>query len=238
MSSEADTGYVPAGAWEFDEEVARVFDNMLERSIPAYGEMRGLVTRLALRPDVELPAILDLGCSRGEALRRVVQLRPEAEAVGLERSPPMLDAARRRFRGEARVSILEADLRDELELEDESFDVALCVLTLMFVPVEHRLRLLDETRRVLRPGGRLLLVEKVLGETHATNDLLVREYEAMKRGAGYSEQDVARKRLALEGVLVPMRASENARLLAEAGFRGVDVFWACLNFRGWIALRP
>lgn len=229
-----DTGYAPE-RWAFDEEVTRVFDDMLARSVPAYGQMRSMVTDLArgVRDDGR---VLDLGCSRGGAIASLAAARPDLFFFGVETSPPMLDAARARFDRDPRVCILEGDLRDGLpEIATDAIDVALCVLTLMFVPVEHRLRLLDETRRVLRPGGRLLLVEKVLGETHAINERLVDRYEAMKLAAGYSEEDVARKRLALEGKLVPLRASENARLLADAGF-DADVFWACLNFRGWIAV--
>jgi tRNA (cmo5U34)-methyltransferase len=54
---------------------------------------------------------------------------------------------------------------------------------------------------------------------------------------GYTEAEVERKRLALEGVLVPVTAAWNEDLLFGAGFTSVDCFWRYLNFAGWVAVR-
>ncbi len=56
---------VPGTKWEFDSEVAAVFDNMLERSIPHYNVMRKSVFDLACRYVQPRTDIVDLGCSRG-----------------------------------------------------------------------------------------------------------------------------------------------------------------------------
>jgi tRNA (cmo5U34)-methyltransferase len=59
----------------------------------------------------------------------------------------------------------------------------------------------------------------------------------MKRANGYSEEQIVRKRLALEGVLVPMTARGNEELLATAGFEAIDCFWRWMNFAAWVAVR-
>lgn len=59
---------VPTGQWEFDEGVTAVFDNMLARSIPQYEEMRRLVFEIGCRYVKPHTDIVDLGCSRGEAM--------------------------------------------------------------------------------------------------------------------------------------------------------------------------
>ena len=67
---EKDAGHA-APRWEFDAEVTRVFDDMLSRSIPQYETMRQVVLDLALRFARDGTDVVDLGCSRGEAMGRL-----------------------------------------------------------------------------------------------------------------------------------------------------------------------
>jgi tRNA (cmo5U34)-methyltransferase len=60
-------------------------------------------------------------------------------------------------------------------------------------------------------------------------------YHARKMAAGYTSEEVERKKLALEGVLVPLTATRNEALLRNAGFQDIDCFWRWMNFAGWVA---
>jgi len=62
-------------------------------------------------------------------------------------------------------------------------------------------------------------------------------YYRMKESKGYSHDEIERKRLSLEGVLVPVTARFNEMLLRGAGFRQVDCFWRWMNFCGWVAVK-
>jgi tRNA (cmo5U34)-methyltransferase len=115
--------------------------------------------------------------------------------------------------------------------------VVLLVLTLQFVRPLNRDRLLDDIYRGLRPGGCLILVEKVLGETPLFNRLFIKHYYELKRRNGYSELEIAQKREALENVLVPYRLEENRDLLVRHGFQSIDVFFKWYNFSGLIAVK-
>ena len=59
----------------------------------------------------------------------------------------------------------------------------------------------------------------------------------MKRENGYTEEEIQRKRLSLEGALVPLTARMNEDMLRGAGFHEVDCFWRWMNFAGWIAVK-
>jgi tRNA (cmo5U34)-methyltransferase len=59
----------------------------------------------------------------------------------------------------------------------------------------------------------------------------------MKGRNGYTEEEINSKRIALEGVLVPVTANWNEQLLRDAGFTQVECFWRNLNFAGWIAIK-
>lgn len=237
--SESSLGHVPGERWEFDAAVTDVFDDMLHRSIPHYQAMRDACFEVA-RPFAQFKSdIVDVGCSRGEALEPFIRhLGARNRFVGLECSVPMLESARRRFAGYIETGLVEIrqhDLRDEYPAFLAS--VTLAVLTLQFVPIEHRQRLVRAIYRSTRPGGALVLVEKVLGATAEIDGTLVDAYYRVKQAHGYTRDEIDRKRLALEGVLVPVTARWNEDLLHAAGFAHVDCFWRSYNFAAWLAIR-
>jgi tRNA (cmo5U34)-methyltransferase len=225
--------------WTFDGDVTRVFDNMLERSIPQYFDMRNLVYQIGREYVQRDTAIVDLGCSRGEALAPFVQhFGVYNTYLGVDVSDPMLAAARERFADMIKtgsVRIQHHDLRTGYPSARAS--VTLAVLTLQFVPMEYRFQLLADIYAHTLPGGCLILVEKVLGATALLDAQLVRRYHALKLAHGYTQEEIDRKRLSLEGVLVPMPASWNMEMLRFAGFDQIDCFWRQLNFAGFIAVR-
>ncbi len=226
---------VPGAKWEFDADVADSFDDMLARSIPQYEVMRRAVVDVGERFFQPGTHVVDLGCSRGEALATFHErLGTRASYLGVEVSEPMLEAARRRFEG-THVRVEHLDLRDGYPSPTAS--VTLAVLTLQFVPIEHRLRILRDAWKHTAPGGAIVLVEKVLGSTADLDALQVDLYYQRKREAGYTQEDIDRKRLSLEGVLVPVTARWNEELLASAGFREVDCFWRWCNFAAWVAVK-
>jgi tRNA (cmo5U34)-methyltransferase len=232
-------GHLPAGRWEFDDEVTNVFDDMLERSIPQYDTMRGLVFELGKEFVPENGMVVDLGCSRGGSLAPfVATFGDQAAYVGVEVSPPMLDACRKRFAREiaaGSVSLRDLDLRTGYPNVEAT--LTLSVLTLQFVPMEHRPRVVRDAYEHTAPGGAFVLVEKVLGNSGRTDQLMTRLYHGLKRANGYGDEEIERKRLSLEGVLVPAAAGWNEDLLVRAGFEEVECFWRCLNFAGWIGIK-
>jgi tRNA (cmo5U34)-methyltransferase len=229
-----------AGArWQFDSSVTDVFDNMLARSVPQYTVMRQAVYALGSAFVAPGTAVVDLGCSRGEALAPFVETFGASNRfVGVEVSPTMLEAARERFAGpiaEGVVEIRDLDLRTRCPPEHASLTLA--VLTIQFTPVEHRPHLVRSVFEHTLPGGAVILVEKIVASTAELDALFVRHYHAMKAQNGYTTEQIERKRLALEGVLVPATARWNEDLLGDAGFRRVECFWRWLNFAGWVAVR-
>jgi tRNA (cmo5U34)-methyltransferase len=233
-------GHTPIGRqWEFDTSVTAVFDDMLRRSIPQYEAMRHAVTGLAMRLVKPKTDVLDLGCSLGEALAPLVErFGADCRYLGVEVSGPMLAAARSRFRSlidAGVVKILELDLRTGFPRVSAS--VILSVLTIQFTPIEHRLRILEDIHTALLPGGAFIFVEKVIGATAALDRDFVELYYEFKRAGGYTSEEIERKRLSLEGVLVPVTARWNEELLKTAGFKQADCFWRWMNFAGWIAIK-
>lgn len=224
---------VAGNKWVFDRAVTSVFDDMLARSIPDYHGMRRVTTELALRFAQPKSFIVDLGCSRGAALRPIVDsLGNECAYLGIEVSEPMRAAARTVI---PEAEILDLDLRDAYPSIPAS--VTLAVLTLQFVPIEYRQRILSDAYENTVPGGAFLMVEKVLGSDAYADRVLVDTYLARKGENGYTAEQITAKRRSLEGVLVPVTADWNTDLLIRAGFRHVDCYWRHLNFAAWIGVK-
>jgi len=225
----------------FNNEVAAVFDDMVDRSVPFYQEIQRMVAELAT--DFAQPGtnLYDLGCATCTSFLRIDQVMP-ADAgvrfVGIDDSSEMLDKARTKlnavkFKRPFHLEV--ADLNSGVDVSNAS--VIMMVLTLQFIRPLYRERLLKSLWNGLADNGCLIVVEKVLGENSTFNRLFIKHYYEMKMRNGYSELEIAQKREALENVLVPYRLEENKELLRRVGFRHVDVFFKWYNFCGMIALK-
>jgi tRNA (cmo5U34)-methyltransferase len=227
------------GDFRFGKQVAAVFDDMVDRSVPFYAEMQRMITELAADFAPEGSTVYDLGCSTGTtliALDRV--LPPGVNLVGIDNSQEMLDRCRAKLEASGskrQIKLVCEDLHQPLELTDAS--VVVLMLTLQFVRPLYREQLVRNVYQGLADNGCLLLVEKVLGDETTFNRLFIKYYYEMKKRHGYSEMEIAQKREALENVLVPYRLEENRQLLARSGFRASEIFFKWHNFAGLAGLK-
>jgi tRNA (cmo5U34)-methyltransferase len=178
---------MPTSAWRFNEDVAEVFDNMLHRSIPQYGEMRSCCVQLARNYRQPETAVVDLGCSIGGSLRDLIDDTFDCHYVAVDNSAPMITKIREFFKNHPnahRLSIEQMDIRDSYPSCKAS--VTLLILTLQFVPVEDRLEILRQVYNHTIPGGVVLLVEKVLGSSPGLDSVMIKNYHDFKHLHGYS----------------------------------------------------
>jgi tRNA (cmo5U34)-methyltransferase len=226
----------------FDAKVAEVFDDMVGRSVPFYAEVQRMLSELTLQ---FIPAqdgrICDLGCSTGTTLDLILShpaCPANAHAWGIDNAPAMLDQAREKLATHLRahrVTLVQADLDADLELP--GVNVVLMNWTLQFVRPIHREALLRRIHASLRPGGALLLAEKVLVEDSLLNRMYIELYYRYKTKQGYTAEEIQRKRESLENVLVPYRVDENVELLKRCGFGAVDTCFRWFNWAAFVAIR-
>ncbi|QNN20875.1 carboxy-S-adenosyl-L-methionine synthase CmoA [Planctomycetales bacterium ZRK34] len=227
--------------FEFNKQVVDVFDDMVDRSVPYYGEIQRMVAELAADFATPEGVIYDFGCSTANSFIAIDRYLPEdftAQFVGIDSSPEMLDKAQQKLREinfRHTCDFRQSDLNEGVAVNNAN--VALLVLTLQFVRPMHRDALLKSIYDGLNPNGCLILVEKVLGEHSIFNRLFIKHYYEMKKRNGYSDLEIAQKREALENVLIPYRLEENKTLLRRIGFEHVDVFFKWYNFCGIIAMK-
>lgn len=150
----------------------------------------------------------------------------------------MLEATRQRYDAYIRSGLMRASATDlRKAYPPAKASLTLCVLTLQFTPIEHRAAIMQRIADHTIPGGALILVEKVTSRWADLDARLVEVYYDFKARNGYSQDEIERKRLSLEGVLVPVSAAWNEDLMHAAGFRAVEGFWRWANFAGWLAVK-
>ncbi len=225
--------------FSFDERTAEVFDDMVSRSVPLYPELQKMLVHLGSHFAQEGTKIYDLGCATGTTLLGLAKRVPESvHLIGIDLSKPMLEETAKKLRKyglSERCELRQGDVNDQQDLKDAS--VVIMAWTLQFVRPMRRDTLIRNVYQNLRPGGVLILTEKVLGPDAGLNRLYIDLYLNYKREQGYSELEIAKKREALENVLIPYRVDENIELLQHNGFQLADVFFRWFNWSGILAVK-
>jgi ubiquinone/menaquinone biosynthesis C-methylase UbiE len=142
---------------DFNRRAATYDDNRWQRLFfePVHS---GLLAALA--GDLVPHRVLDVGCGTGRLLERLARSWPEAEMVGVDPAPAMVEVARAKHQGDARFRF-EIAAAEELPFSDATFDLALS--TVSFHHWSNPLRGLREVARVIRPGARLFLADAYPG---------------------------------------------------------------------------
>ncbi|MGM0451048.1 MAG: carboxy-S-adenosyl-L-methionine synthase CmoA [Pseudomonadota bacterium] len=244
FDTETDAVYAGAGAsddpFRFDEAVARVFPDMIRRSVPGYTTIVPMIGVIAARFARPGTTLYDLGCSLGAvtlAMRHSVKAQ-DTRLVAVDNAASMIERCRHYIAlddGALPVELQCADIRD---IDYQPASVVALNFTLQFLPPEDRSALLERLCRALTPGGALVLSEKVAFEDAAEQSLLEELHLDFKRAQGYSEMEISRKRNALEEVLIPETIATHCQRLEKAGFEQVTLWQQSLNFVSILAVAP
>lgn len=151
--------------WQSDgwlsDRSASLYDLEVESLFGGTGDV---MRRMTLPPLVERfgregkPRILDLACGTGSFLRQMRATLPAAELSGVDLSPHYLAYAHRNMSDGRPVSFV-AENAESLPYRGAHFDAVTCVFLFHELPPEARRRVAREARRVLRPGGTLVLCD-------------------------------------------------------------------------------
>jgi len=227
------------GDFAFDEQVAQVFPDMINRSVPGYATLINMIGVLGAQYAQPDSRCYDLGCSLGAAALAMAGSidQPDCRVIGIDSSAAMLDAGRRYIAAvETRlpVELLCGDLQ---EIEIAKASVVVLNLTLQFIDPTRRQPLLRRIFDGLLPGGALILSEKIAFESATDRQLLTNLHHGFKKANGYSELEIAQKRSALEKVLIPETLEVHRERLGSAGFASCTIWFQCLNFVSLVCVK-
>ena len=225
--------------FEFDENVAAVFSDMIRRSVPGYGTLVTLTGLLAEQYVQAHSQVYDLGCSLGAVTLSINhRLRnTECRLIAVDNSPAMVERCKRnlpRDTGKAPVEVVCADL---LDVAVQNASVVVINLTLQFIEPARRLDLLRGIYRGMLPGGALIVSEKIVFDSEDEQIFQEGMHIAFKKANAYSDLEISQKRSALEKVLIPDSADSHIQRLRQAGFGRARQWFQCFNFASFIAIK-
>ena len=241
--------------FNFDEKVAQVFPDMIQRSVPGYSTILSMIGNMAKRYAQPNSRCYDLGCSLGAstlAMRQQITV-DNCSIIGVDNSQAMINRCQ---------AIIDNDYTDNEKYDSSNSDnnnnktvtvelhccdiqsitikrasIVVLNFTLQFIPLEQRPLIISHIYKGLLPGGVLLLSEKIISEEQAHQRLMTELYYNFKRTNGYSDLEIAQKRSALENVLQAESIDRHKQRLKKVGFNSVDVWFQCLNFASFIAIK-
>lgn len=223
----------------FDDAVAAVFDDMIGRSVPGYATVIAMTKVFAEHYARAGTVCYDLGCSLGAstlAMRKGIT-QPGCKIIAVDNSAAMVARCREVVAmdaGQAPVEVVCADIRD-VAIEDAS--VVVMNFTMQFLSPDQRDAMVQKIYDGLRPGGVLLLSEKIAFEDKAKDTFETDMHHEFKKLMGYSDLEVAQKRKSLEHVLLPDTLAVHRKRLSDAGFAKSYLWFQCFNFMSLAAFK-
>ena len=233
------------GQFKFDEQVANVFADMIERSVPGYASILSMIEQLTERFATPHSQLFDLGCSLGAATFLMRRQAPKTcRIVAVDNSEPMIRKLRDQIEnatssdaGQVPVCELETRVEDLQHTNIENASLVILNFTLQFIASEERESLLKSICEGTNAGGALLLSEKVQWLDVAQDQLLIDLHHDFKRANGYSDLEIAQKRLSLEKTLIPETIETHCARLKSAGYSIVTPWFQCFNFVSILAIK-
>lgn len=230
---------VEISQFNFDEQVAQVFPDMIQRSVPGYSTILKMIGDMAERYAQHNSHCYDLGCSLGAstlAMRQQIGAE-NCTIIGVDNSPAMIRRCQAAIERDSSPIAVELRCCDLQSVAIERASIVVLNFTLQFIPLEQRQAIIQQIYTGLLPGGILLLSEKITSEEQPHQSLITELYHNFKRANGYSDLEIAQKRSALENVLQPESIDSHKQRMKNAGFHSVDVWFQCLNFASFIAIK-
>ncbi|PPI86753.1 carboxy-S-adenosyl-L-methionine synthase CmoA [Candidatus Pantoea edessiphila] len=227
------------GDWVFNDEIVKVFPDMIKRSIPGYSNiisMIGILARSFVKPNSN---IYDLGCSLGAAALSVCRnvSAPNCTIVAVDNSPDMIRQLRQyinNIKTKLNIVILENDI---LDIEIKNASMVILNFTLQFLKPLSRLKLIQNIWEGLNPCGILILSEKFSFEDSKINKLMSNMHYHFKLANDYSKLEIIQKNQMLKNVMLTDSISTHKTRLQKVGFVHIEIWFQCFNFGSIIALK-
>ncbi len=227
-------------AFAFDEQVASVFEDMINRSVPGYSTIISMIGVLAERYCTAGSRIYDLGASLGGASFAVAHQLPHKDyrIIAIDNSEAMTARLAKKITASGELGTHIECRHEDLRLSEiEDASMVILNFTLQFIEPAAREALMRKIYEGMRPGGLLVISEKIRFPDPQLNELFIDLYHRFKETQGYSKLEISQKRAALENVLIPETLAAHRERLALAGFHSIDTWFQCFNFASMVAFK-
>jgi len=220
--------------FSFNEEVAEVFEDMIERSVPGYKTSQSIITLYAKNFYREDTNCYDIGCSLGASSFSILQGANRAKIIAIDKSAAMIDECERIFKNYENPNSLIFLNEDIMESDLQNASVVVVNYLIQFLGLDERDILFKKIFNALIPNGILILSEKVHYENKFENQRIINTHHLFKSENGYSDLEISGKRDSLEGILKTEHEEDHILRARKVGFTKVEKILSNLNFRTFV----
>ena len=223
--------------FRFDQDVVKVFDDMVRRSVPGYDSMIQMIGLIARMYGQDNTNYYDLGSSTG-AITLSIALNNKSknnQFFAIDNSKEMVEQCEKNLH--SIVDNLQAICDDINQVKINSASIVVLNLTLQFIDVNLRSNLIKKIYDGLESGGILIISEKIHFDDAVTQNQITKLHMDFKKENGYSELEIANKRQAIENVLITETKEQHLNRLRDCGFVETSCFFQCLNFVSFLSVK-
>ena len=223
--------------FRFDQDVVKVFDDMVRRSVPGYDSMIQMIGLIARMYGQDNTNYYDLGSSTG-AITLSIALNNKSknnQFFAIDNSKEMVEQCEKNLHN--KVDNLQVICDDINQVQINSASIVVLNLTLQFIDVNLRSNLIKKIYDGLESGGILIISEKIHFDDAVTQNQITKLHMDFKKENGYSELEIANKRQAIENVLITETKEQHLNRLRDCGFVETSCFFQCLNFVSFLSVK-
>ena len=223
--------------FQFDQEVVKVFDDMVRRSVPGYDSMIQMIGLIARMYGQDNTNYYDLGSSTG-AITLSIALNNKSknnQFLAIDNSEEMVEQCKKNLQN--KIANLQVVCDDINQVKIQNASIVVLNLTLQFIDVNLRSNLINKIYDGLEPGGILIISEKIHFDDAVTQNQITKLHMDFKKENGYTELEIANKRQAIENVLITETKEHHLDRLRECGFVETSCFFQCLNFVSFLSVK-
>lgn len=205
------------------------------RLVPALSELHRMMRLLLAESLSDQARLLVLGAGGGLELKALAEHQPDWQLLGVDPSSAMLEQARLHLGDlQQRITLQRGVIHD---VQASSHDAAVCLLTLHFLPEVERRDTLQAIAERLKPGAPLVVAHHSFALEQGRHDRWLSRLAEWAVQAGIPASHAQGNSQAMKQNLPVLSPVQDERILHEAGFEDIELFYTALTFRGWICRR-
>ena len=226
-------------SFAFNQEVAEVFPDMLERSIPGYGTTIDSIRFLASKYSRKETNCYDLGCSLGASSIALGEgaAHNDCKIIAIDKSSSMTKRFSEIIKREKLNLNIQIFNEDVIDAKITNASIVIMNFTLQFIRKQDRQYVLDKIYNGLNDGGLLLLSEKIIEGDEKINNLLIDLHENFKLENLYTKEEIQNKKESIKNVLIEDEIITHQSRLSKSGFTKFGIWLQHFNFASFVAIK-
>lgn len=226
-------------SFSFNQEVAEVFPDMLERSIPGYRTTINSIRFLASKYSKKGTNCYDLGCSLGASSIALGEgaAHNDCRIMAVDKSSSMTKKFSEIIKQEKLDLNIQIFNEDVLDTKITNASIVIMNFTLQFIRKKDRQLVLDKIYNGLNDGGLLIMSEKITQGDKKINNLLIDLHENFKLENLYTREEIENKKESIKNVLVEDDIETHQSRLSKSGFTKFGIWLQHFNFVSFLAIK-